>query len=284
MQNTINNTPDIAKPGQVAYPNAPHFHGTGVFQTSGRTRANLAGRVVSYDSGAGSKGVKAPASSADLTVLTARGVGILRSLQDPTEDPEDCTVGYVKSGYIYVPTEDLLVINTHPYVRVTAAGAEVLGTLRSDSDGGDAVQVTWMKVVEVISSSLALVDVDLSAAPSVASPRRGSLSMNIPSLNGPQVYYLPLPDETITITKIKTVVQGATTATGDATLTCAINTTDITTGVVTIGTGSTVATQDECSPTAANVSDGADDVLRVTVGGSQDNDVTNANLVIEFTF
>jgi hypothetical protein len=283
MQDSISNTPDIAKAGQVAYPNAPHFHGTGVFQTSGRTRANLAGRVVSYDSGAGSKGVKAPASSADLTVLTARGIGILRSLQDPTEDPEDCTVGYVKSGFIYVPTEDLLTINTHPYVRVTAAGAEVLGTLRSDSDGGDAVQVTWMKVVEVISSSLALVDVDLSAAPSVASPRRGSLSMSITSLVNGAAFYLPLPDETITITKIKTTVQGATTTTGNAVLTCSINATAITTGVVTIATGAVVGELDECSPTALNVSDGADDVLKVAVTGTQDA-LSTAHLVIEYTF
>lgn len=284
-QTSISNEPTTARNGQVAYPNAPHFHGTGVVTTSGLTRADLAGRVLAYASGSGAKGVKSPASSADLTVLTARGIGILREVDDPTEDPEGKTIGYVKSGYVYVVTEDLLTINTHPYVRVTAAGAEVLGTLRSDSDGGDAVQVTWMKVVEVISSTLALVDVDLSAAPSVALPRKGYLSMDIGDLVTGAVFYMNLPDEIITITKIKTVVYGATTATAkDATLTCSINTSAITNGVVTIAGGSTVGTQDEATPTAANVTDGADDVLKVAVTGTQDGTNCFATLTIEFTF
>lgn len=285
MQDTMSYTPDLAKPGQVAYPNAPHFHGTGVFQTSGTTRANLAGRVVSYTSGSEQKGVKSPASSGDLTVLAARGIAILRSLEDPAEDPEDRTITYCKSGFMYVPTEDLLAINTHPYVRVTAAGEEVLGTLRSDSDGGDAVQVTWMKVIEVVSSSLALVEVCLSAAPSVALPRKGALSLDISDLVSGAVFYLPLPDEIITITKIKTTVYGATTASAkDATLTCAIGGTGITNGVVTIAGGSVVGTKDEATPTALNVTDGADDDLVVTVGGTQDGTDCFATMTIEFTF
>jgi len=284
MQDSISNTPELFKPGQLVYPNAPHFKGTGVFQTAGRTRANLAGRVVSYVTGAGAKGTKAPASSADLTVLTARGIGLLRSLEDPEADPEDRTMNYISDGFVCVPTEDLLAINTHPYVRVTAAGDEVLGTLRSDSDGGDGVQVTWMKVVEVISSSLAIVRVDLGAAPSVALPRRGSLSLLIADLTTGAAFSLPLPDETITITKIKTTVQGATTTTGTAILTASINATPITTGVITIAIGAVAGELDECVPSAANVSDGADDVLNIAVTGLQDAAAAQANLVIEYTF
>ncbi len=284
MQDSMSYTPELAKPGQVAYPNAPHFHGTGLCQ-SVITRGDLAGRVVTYDSTGGDEGVKSPANAGALQRLVARGIVYSRSLEDPLESCEDRTVGTVEDGYIYVPTENLLVINTNPYVRVTAGVGEVLGTLRNDTDGGDAVLCGWITVKKVLSSSLALVQVSLSAsALPIAASGAGELALAIPSLVATKTYYLPLPDRAITITRIKSIVQGATTTVGSATLTCSINGTAITTGVVTIASGSTVGEQDEASPTALNVADGDDDYLKVVVGGTQADATTNANLVIEYTY
>ncbi len=99
-----------------------------------------------------------------------------------------------------------------------------------------------------------------------------------------EVFYMPLPDRVITIIRIKTTLQGNTVGGGDVTLTTAINAVDITGGVVTIANASTVGTNDEATPTALNVTDGADDHLRVTVGGGGTGAGIACNMVIEFTY
>jgi len=50
-------------------------------------------------------------------------------------------VPVAKSGVIYVAPEVDVAAGDPVFVRVTAAGAEVLGALRNDADGGDAVQI-----------------------------------------------------------------------------------------------------------------------------------------------
>lgn len=85
-----------------------------------------------------------------------------------------------------------------------------------------------------------------------------------------------------TLTSIRTVTNGAL-ATGDATVTAAINGTPVTNGVVTIAqAGSAADDVDSATPSAANTFV-AGDVLTFTVGGTQDGSVT-AGLSIEFTY
>ena len=111
----------------------------------------------------------------------------------------------------------------------------------------------------------------------------GHLQMVIDTLVGSGVTRIPLPDRVLTITKIKSTIQGAL-ATGDATLTFSINGTPITGGAITITqSGSAAGDLDEVSPSAANVSDGADDELRCTLGGTNTNAV-KATVTIEYTF
>lgn len=111
----------------------------------------------------------------------------------------------------------------------------------------------------------------------------GHLQMVIDTLVGTGVTRIPLPDRALTITKIKSTLQGAL-ATGDATLTFSINAAAITGGVITITqSGSAAGDLDEVNPSAANVSDAADDELRCTVGGTNTNAV-KALVTIEYTY
>ena len=48
----------------------------------------------------------------------------------------------LRRGTIYVEVEDAVVKGGAPFVRVVAAGAEVLGAFRSDADAGDARQLS----------------------------------------------------------------------------------------------------------------------------------------------
>jgi hypothetical protein len=130
---------------------------------------------------------------------------------------------------------------------------------------------------------------DLSGVTSAATARsnigagKGTISLRVDSLVGTNTYRVPAPDYAITITKIKSVINAAL-ATGDATLTAKINASAITTGVVTITqSGSAEGDQDEASPTAANVTDGADDLLAVTVGGTNSSDIP-CMVLFEYTY
>jgi hypothetical protein len=95
-------------------------------------------------------------------------------------------------------------------------------------------------------------------------------------------HYFPLPNYPVTITKLHVVVDAAL-ATADLVVTAAINTEDITTGVVTVTeVGSAAGSRGEASPSAANVSDGANDYLRLICSG---NTATVAGtLLAEYTY
>lgn len=112
---------------------------------------------------------------------------------------------------------------------------------------------------------------------------KGELFWTLPSLSVAAAHRMPLPDRAVTITKIKTVIDAALTV-GDAVVTFAINTTNITGGAVTITqSGSAAGDQDEVSPSAANVSAGANDYLRATVSGTNTADIP-CQVCVEYTW
>jgi hypothetical protein len=83
-----------------------------------------------------------------------------------------------------------------------------------------------------------------------------------------------------TISSISSVLEGAALATGNATLTCSIDGTPITTGVITIlQSGSAEGDVDTVTPSAANVI-AAGEVFEVTVGGTN----TEANAFADVTY
>lgn len=58
------------------------------------------------------------------------------------------TVAPMTSGYYWVTSETTLAVSDTVYVRVTATGNEVAGTVRNDADGGDAISAaTIAKVI-----------------------------------------------------------------------------------------------------------------------------------------
>lgn len=116
-----------------------------------------------------------------------------------------------------------------------------------------------------------------------AAAKKGVMVCPIDSMATGGVFRFPLPDEVVTITKLKSIINGALT-TGNATITAAINAANITGGVITVAqSGSAAGDQDEAVPSAANVSDGADDYLKLTLGGTNDATVTGVVLV-EYTY
>ncbi len=112
---------------------------------------------------------------------------------------------------------------------------------------------------------------------------KGTIQMVVDTLVGTGVTRIPLPDVALTVTKIRSVLQGALTV-GDAILTFAISGVNITGGAVTITqAGSAAGDQDEVSPSAANTSDGADKVLTATLSGTNTAAV-KALITIEYTY
>ena len=86
-----------------------------------------------------------------------------------------------------------------------------------------------------------------------------------------------------TISKIYSVLIGSALATGDATLTCKINGTSITTGVITVTqAGSAIGDKDSCTPSGLNTV-AAGDVLEALVGGTNDSATCGAVISFEIT-
>jgi hypothetical protein len=87
-----------------------------------------------------------------ISLVDLEGVAILESGKEPASttapgyqfDDLDA-VSVLRLGAIYVVTEDACDENDAVYMRITAAGAEEAGSFRSDSDGGDAVQVDGLR-------------------------------------------------------------------------------------------------------------------------------------------
>jgi hypothetical protein len=136
------------------------------------------------------------------------------------------------------------------------------------------------------------VDGDLLAANNLsdvasAATARGNLGIKgfvggVFPLNAAGVFYIPLPIA-CTIMDIRTAVEAATTAAGAATLTCALDTVDITNGVVTIASGAVVGEKDSATPSAANVATEGQN-LRVTVAPNSQSAAAFARMTVEFTY
>lgn len=86
-----------------------------------------------------------------------------------------------------------------------------------------------------------------------------------------------------TITSVRTVLEGAALAAGDATLTGRIDAVLITDGVVTITqAASAVGDLDSATPSAANVV-AAGDYVNFTVGGANTDTDATATIIVELT-
>ncbi len=83
-------------------------------------------------------------AAADFLGITERSLmaQVNRGIQTETDafEPGD-EMSVLRSGDIWVYAEDAVTFNAPVFVRRTAAGTEVLGAVRSDADGGDAI--TW---------------------------------------------------------------------------------------------------------------------------------------------
>src|SRR3990167_5846247 len=101
-------------------------------------------------------------------------------------------------------------------------------------------------------------------------------------LNAAGVFYIPLPDA-CTIVSISSAVEGATTTNGAATITGAIDTIDITTGVVTVASGAVVGEKDSCTTTAANVATAGQN-LRLTVATNGQDAAAFARVTAKITY
>lgn len=227
------------------------------------------------------------------TGLITRGVA--RDTVDNTDDglyietDSGCFKFHNKSGDELSQDEvgDVCYWDDNQTVCKTSTGKSIAGVVRSvDADGYVTVQVgLWPVQVGLLAAN------NLSDVGSAATARAnigtnvGFFTLEIDTLAGAgsPVFRCPLPDRVLTITKIKSIINGALT-TADAVLTCRINTTNITGGAITITqAGSAAADQDEVSPSAANVTDGADDYFSVVVSGTQDAAV-KAVLCVEYSF
>ena len=101
-------------------------------------------------------------------------------------------------------------------------------------------------------------------------------------LNAAGVFYIPLPDA-CTIVSISSAVEGTTTTNGAATITGAIDTVDITTGVVTIASGAVVGEKDSATPSAANVATAGQN-LRLTVATNGQDAAAFARVTAKITY
>lgn len=109
----------------------------------------------------------------------------------------------------------------------------------------------------------------------------GFLNARVP-LNAAGVFYLPLP-KACTIIDLRSAVEGDTTANGAATVTAALDTTNITNGVITIASGAVVGEKDSATPSAANVATEGQN-LRLTVATNGQDAAAFAHVSVEFTY
>jgi len=159
-QTAVTLEPGQAVEGQVDFAGAWQMIETGLAQ-----EALAVGHAVTRHLVAGSawNSVRHPDATGECTGLGVRGVVVW----DPTRDADsngkhqaNRATSYLRRGYIWVKPEDTLTLDTNPFVRFVAAGAEQQGAFRSDADGSDAVAVTWAVVRRVV-GALALLEINI---------------------------------------------------------------------------------------------------------------------------
>lgn len=142
MQTSYEPQADSGYHGQVAstYPNG--------IVTVVLTEAVLPGQAVCRDATAGTvdNAARMPAAAGDCTKPELIGFVVRDETKEGGgEFPAGYPVAVLKKGEMFLNTEDALGKYANPFIRHTAAGAEVQGSLRSDADGTDATQNTSIR-------------------------------------------------------------------------------------------------------------------------------------------
>jgi hypothetical protein len=170
-------------------------------------------------------------------------------------------------------------------VAKTSGGAarSIAGIVRDvDSDG------VWVEVRNTMSMTVGLTAANNLSDVALAATARANLGANLVTLHKEvvnlvsataSVYRINVPVAGV-ITAIRSVLEGHALATGNATITAAINGTGITTGVITITqSGSAVGDLDSCAPSALRTV-AAGDVITLTVGGTNTDAAATAGVDI----
>lgn len=164
-QTSVTLAPVAGREGMIASNEMGNVVGSAVCEESGGIKP---GRFVSMGTngfGAGDiagNGAILPAAAGD---VTAGLLGV--SMIDPTREPSETFAQYegfsvLKRGQIWMLSEDACDAGAAVYVRHTAAGAEELGTVRSDADTADAAVAPGCRFETTTSGAgLILVSVNL---------------------------------------------------------------------------------------------------------------------------
>ena len=201
---------------------------------------------------------------------------------DNSADADEITVAHI--GQVCYAVDDHTVALTS-----NSKTRPVAGRISDVDDGGVWVATgfgNWSAPDGALSNVLNLSDVvNAASARANIGANKIYVPLHIADLVGgdAKVYGVPAPC-TGHITKVLSVLEGHALATGDATLTGKIAAAAITNGVVTITeVASAVGDKDSATPSAANaVAEG--DWVNFTVGGTNDNAVAFADLLIEITY
>jgi hypothetical protein len=192
------------------------------------------------------------------------GTGAITAVSIHPVTGVDNDTGYATIGAAIDGTSSVLLVTS------------ATGTPSANDDVGDgyAVGAIWVET----DVDIAYICVDNSSAAAIWVPINSQVVVPIlgVGLNGTTAKYAIAPFK-FAIKKIYTVVEGATTADGNATVQIAIGGSDVTNGLVTIASGSTVGTMDEATPSAANTG-AAGAVLRATPDDNSQSAAATANV------
>lgn len=159
VQTSVNALPEKGAPGMVA----DGWAGTDIMSAAAGEPMNP-GVLVTLDSGK----VELPDAAADFDPDAVAGIVCQEHKGFDSKDnlfSAGDSVPVMKKGRVWVVTEDTLTVGAHPYVRHAADGGNTtLGAFRSATATGATTQVSYIRVVEVASASLAKVEILLPAA------------------------------------------------------------------------------------------------------------------------
>lgn len=153
---------------------------------------------------------------------------------------------------------------------ITIDGQAIVGVGPLFSVDGDLVAANNLSDVASVATARANIGANV-----------GFLSVVVP-LDAAGVFYLPLP-KACTIIDLRSAVEGATTTTGAATITAALDAVNVTNGVITIAVGAVVGEKDVATPSAANVATEGQN-LRLTVAPNSQDAAAFARVTAEFTY
>jgi hypothetical protein len=217
----------------------------------------------------------------------AKTIGSTRSPAGVVLDVDTLGV-WVQMPTLFGADGDLVAANNLSDVASASTSRSNLGLGSIATQAASAVAITGGSIAGI--TDLAVADGGTGA--STAAAARAALGSNLLSLEldmtdlvgtSAQVKRVVAP-YALTITKIYSVLEDHALATGDATLTAAIDGTPITDGAITITQSSSAAGDvDSASPSALNTAT-AGQVISITVGGTNDDTDATAKVVILATY